>query len=75
MKAGTTFALFALAIIGVVAVAAGASLLGAWVASLLWNWLAPMFFDAPLLSVWQAWGVLFLLMLVGNTLFRRGSSA
>lgn len=32
---------------------------------LLWNWLAPLFWStAPILSFWQAWGILVLLNLI-----------
>ena len=32
---------------------------------LLWNWLAPLFWStAPILSFWQAWGILILLNLI-----------
>lgn len=32
---------------------------------LLWNWLAPLFWsNAPILSFWQAWGILVLLNLI-----------
>ena len=40
---------------------------------LLWNWLVPLFWTAsPILSFWQAWGVCFLLNIIGN-FFRRKS--
>ena len=61
---------------GLLIVVAVLSLLGAWLASLLWNWLAPLFFAAPVLSVWQAWGILALLGIVGRTVFgRKGESS
>ena len=47
--------------IGLVALAA----FEGWIVSLLWNWLAPLFWsNAPILTIWQAWGVLMLINIV-----------
>lgn len=36
-----------------------------WIASLLWNWIAPIFWaNAPVITIWQAIGILFLLNIV-----------
>ena len=41
-----------------------------WIVSLLWNWLAPIFWaNAPVLGVWQAFGILFLINLIGRVFF------
>lgn len=39
-----------------------------WIFSLLWNWIVPLFWaNAPVLTVWQGFGILFLLNLIfGN---------
>lgn len=47
------------------------SAISAWIAMLLWNWLIPLFWaGAPILTFWQSWGIMFLLTLIGNRLFR-----
>ena len=41
-----------------------------WIVSLLWNWLAPLFWtNAPVLGIWEAFGILFLLNLIGRMVF------
>ena len=41
-----------------------------WIVSLLWNWLAPIFWtNAPVLGIWQAFGILFLINLIGRVFF------
>ena len=36
-----------------------------WIASLLWNWLAPLFWEnAPVLGIWQAFGILVLINII-----------
>ena len=36
-----------------------------WIFSLLWNWIVPLFWvNAPVLTVWQGFGILFLLNLI-----------
>ena len=39
-----------------------------WIFSLLWNWIVPLFWaNASVLTVWQGFGILFLLNLIfGN---------
>lgn len=52
----------------------GFSALGALILMYLWNWLAPLFWQtAPILTFWQTWGIVFLLSLIGNLLFKSGS--
>lgn len=39
----------------------------AWIAMLLWNWLAPVFWaNAPILNIWQAWGAIILISLISG---------
>lgn len=48
----------------------GLAALKGWIVSLLWNWLAPMFWtNAPVLGIWEAFGILFLLNLIGRVFF------
>ena len=52
-------------IVLVIAIALGA--LEGLVFMLLWNWLIPLFWTAaPILTFWQAWGICFLLNIIGN---------
>jgi len=52
-------------IVLVIAIALGA--IEGLVFMLLWNWLVPLFWTAaPILTFWQAWGVYFLLNIIGN---------
>ena len=38
-----------------------------WLFMLLWNWLAPLFWgDVPILTYWQAFGVIMILSLIGS---------
>ena len=56
--------LIALIIIGGVAAFEG------WIVSLLWNWLAPLFWtNAPVLGIWQAFGILLLINIIGRIFF------
>ena len=42
-------------------------LFNAWILELLWNWLAPIFWsNAPVLSFWQTFGILFLMQIIAN---------
>lgn len=51
-------------------IAIGLAALEGLVISVLWNWLAPMFWtNAPILGIWEAFGILFLLNLIGRALF------
>ena len=53
-------------IVGVIVIIACCALSG-WIVSLLWNWLAPLFWSsAPILTVWQAFGILLLLDIIVN---------
>jgi len=37
----------------------------------LWNWLVPLFWaSAPILTFWQAFGILALLNIIGGVLFK-----
>lgn len=59
-------------VIGVMLVAL--SFLEAWVVQLLWNWIAPIFWQAaPVLTYWQAFGCCVLLSIIGSA-FRSTSS-
>jgi hypothetical protein len=43
------------------------SFLEAWVVQLLWNWIAPIFWQtAPILTYWQAFGCCILLSIIGS---------
>lgn len=43
------------------------SFLEAWVVQLLWNWIAPIFWQAaPTLTYWQAFGACVLLSIIGS---------
>ncbi len=56
-------------ILGILAVIGLAALEG-WIVSALWNWLVPMFWtNAPILGIWEAFGIMFLLNLIGRSLF------
>jgi len=46
--------------IGGVLLAAGMALLFGLVVRILWNWLMPALFGLPLISFWQAWGLVVL---------------
>ncbi len=45
----------------------------AWPVSLLWNWLMPEVFGLPILSYWQAAGMIMLLNLLLNINFSFGA--
>ena len=48
---------------------------GGWVFMLLWNWLVPMFWTtAPILSIWQSIGILFLINIIGKLFFGNKSN-
>lgn len=52
----------------------GLSCLGAWIFMLLWNWLVPLFWTTcPILTFWQALGVLLIIDIIGY--FFRGSGS
>ena len=52
----------------------GLLILEGWVASLLWNWIAPIFWSsAPVLTTWQTLGIMFVLDIIGTLLFKSGS--
>ena len=41
-----------------------------WIFMLLWNWLVPMFWTtAPILSIWESVGILFLINLISKIFF------
>src|SRR5690349_24952464 len=44
-----------IAVFGLLAVA-----LFGWVTQVLWNWLVPVLFSGPVISIWQAFGLLIL---------------
>lgn len=45
-----------------------------WLFMLLWNWLAPLFWEAaPILTYWQSFGVVMILSLIGS-FFKNSSS-
>src|SRR5690349_5350384 len=44
-----------IAVFGLLAVA-----LFGWVTQVLWNWLVPVLFNGPVISIWQAFGLLIL---------------
>jgi hypothetical protein len=39
-----------------------------WIVMLLWNWLMPSIFGLPVISFWQAWG----LVILSHLLFKAG---
>lgn len=46
-----------------------------WIFMLLWNWLVPMFWTtAPILSIWQSIGILFLINIIGKLFFGNKSN-
>lgn len=55
-----------------IALWAGCVFLSAWVIELLWNWLIPTLFHGPIVTYWEALGILVLLSIVGG-LFKGGS--
>lgn len=64
MKSGLIGCLLALIIIAAFAVFEG------WIFMLLWNWLVPMFWTtAPIFTLWQSIGILFIINLIGRLLF------
>lgn len=44
----------------------GMSLLMAFVFQLLWNWIMPALFGLPVIDYWMAFGIMFLLSIVGS---------
>lgn len=40
------------------------SAFGAWLVMLLWNWVVVAIFGLPKLSLWLAWGLIFLIGLI-----------
>jgi len=64
----------AIGCIVVIALIAGLLILEGWVASLLWNWIAPIFWSsAPVLTTWKALGIMFVLDIIGTCLFKSSS--
>ena len=56
-----------LIIIGLLALAVGISAFEGWIFMLLWNYvLCAIFPSIPILSFWLAWGLLFLINLIGS---------
>jgi hypothetical protein len=51
-------------------VAAGFFVLGGYILVWLWNWLMPAIFGLPVISFWQAWG----LLVLSSILFKRHPS-
>lgn len=51
-------AVWFVAILTILALVAGLSLLLAWPVMLLWNWLMPTIFGLCKLTFWQSWGVM-----------------
>ena len=50
------------------------SLFTGWIFMLLWNWLAPIFWTAaPILTYWQAMGIMLILNIIGS-FFKSSSS-
>jgi len=62
-----------LAILFVIVIAVGSSLLTGLLLMLFWNWIAVSIFHAPHLTYWQAWGLMFLISLVAG-LFRSSTT-
>ena len=49
----------------ILAVICAVAALEGWIFQLLWNWLVPMFWaSAPILTFWQAFGVLILINII-----------
>jgi hypothetical protein len=66
---------FGITCLGLIIIIALISLLGGWIFMLLWNWVVPIIWtNAPILTFWQAWGISFLLTIIGNK-FRSTSSS
>lgn len=58
---------FVITCLGLIIVIALISLFGGWIFMLLWNWVVPIIWtSAPILTFWQAWGISFLLTIIGN---------
>ena len=45
----------------------------AWILSLLWNWLMPMLFSLPEITIWQAAGIFILSKILFTPGFGKGS--
>lgn len=57
-----------------IALIVGLLILEGWVAAFLWNWIAPIFWSsAPILTTWQALGIMFVLDIIGTLLFKSSS--
>ena len=57
-----------------IALIAGLLILEGWIAAFLWNWIAPIFWSsAPVLTTWQALGIMFVLDIIGTLLFKSSS--
>lgn len=67
MKIFLTVLIAILIIIGFLALAVGISAFEGWIFMLLWNYvLCAIFPSIPILSFWLAWGLLFLINLIGS---------
>ena len=67
MKTFLTVLIAILIIIGVLALIVGISAFEGWIFMLLWNYvLCAIFPSIPILSFWLAWGLLFLINIVGS---------
>lgn len=67
MKIFLTVLIAILIIIGLLALAVGISAFEGWIFMLLWNYvLCAIFPSIPILSFWLAWGLLFLINLIGS---------
>lgn len=56
-----------------VLICVGLAALEGLIVSLLWNWLAPLFWtNAPVLSIWQAFGILVLINILFSVFKRKG---
>lgn len=59
------------AIIGIALYVAVMAIFAAWPIQLLWNWLVPTLFGGPIVTFWQAFG----LMALSGLLFKSSSSS
>lgn len=48
----------------------GLAIFEGWIFMLLWNWLVPLFWTtAPILTIWESIGILFLINIIGKLFF------
>ena len=67
MKTFLKILIIILVLIGVLALVVGLSALEGWIFMLLWNYvLCAIFPSIPTLSFWLAWGLLFLINIIGS---------